>query len=141
MAFEIMRMIRWVPEQKGVSAPELASLLSRSKNNVTQTINQLIEQRLITKGQKIGQRQYYLITGQGRSWLNQMEVTRVERDAELVKDRRAIPGLIERKERELFTFTKLRSRFKDMLSPKIYVDLGKIISAKQREINKIKGKN
>lgn len=141
MALELMRLFVFMPKE--LSTPHLRSITQRSKNNITQTINELIKNNLIKKVKKVGQRTYYTFTPSGASWLRKMESIRKRKDSVLEKDKRAIPGIIKRKEAEkekLINFIAfLRKNDLVANSERLSRELSKKIKENDLEVSKLRG--
>ena len=137
-AFEVMRMLRWGLVERGFSVPELKQILGRSPQQIRLVLDELISNKLVLVGEKIGQRQHYFISPKGRKWTNDMELTRIERDREHLKSPKGKKTVLERKERELDAFLNLRvfAESKELIQPNS--KLGVIIGLKQKEVSKLR---
>ncbi len=100
MALEVLRAINWYPSPGGLSVPDVVEITGRAKNQVNSVIKSLVKQGYLKRGKKVGQRQYYVSVSEGLRLAQQLERMRVRKDRELEKDKRAIPGMIKRKEAE-----------------------------------------
>ena len=136
--FEVMRMLRWSVKEKGFSVPELKQVLSRSPDQIRNVLDQLISNKLVSKGKKIGKRQHYYIEPKGRQWINTMEVERVERDREHLKSQKGSKIVLERKEREIDAFLNLRSLSQERGIIESTSKLGIILGMKQKEISRLR---
>lgn len=103
----IMRLMQWISIQRGLSTPELSKMLNVAKNNINRVLKELIHGGFVKKKQKIGQRQYFVITSQGRQWIKEREEAQRKRDEFALKYPKKALSVLRRKQKEADTLERL----------------------------------
>jgi hypothetical protein len=152
-ALSLARLLKWVPGKKGITRKASLQILGIKSRGLSKTVNVLESKGFIfkkrvqgfkivrTKGQKPVKKTTtnvaFELTQEGKQWFNQMEVRRVEKDVELLKNPAGAKSVLNRKESELTSLENL-TRFIQSEGLVLEGAMQRLLRVKQTEIERLR---